>query len=407
METRTRNTLSFFIKKARLLKNGEASINMKLTINKECLHITIGKNVKPEIWEAFQGKKKITTREGLEIKDYLDHTRHVIKQHISNLREEDKEITVHSVRDAYLGIKDNQKTIIGIFQEHNDKATLLKGKDFAPATVQRYESCLRLTQAYIKEKYNRNDLPLDKIDHSFITGLEMFYKTKRNCSHNTTIKYLKNLKKITNLALANGWMKKNPYANFKFTLRKVDKGFLTEEELDIIIKKEYDIERMQNVKDCFVFGCFTGLAYSDLKSLTMENIVKGDDGRLWINTRRHKTDNQCNIPLLPIALELIDKYSEHPICKEKHQLLPIPTNQKLNMYLKEMADSCGIKKEITTHMARHTFATTVTLNNDIPIESVSKMLGHSSINMTRIYARLLDKKVSQDMSKLYQKYTVK
>lgn len=407
METRSRNVLSFFIKKARLLKNGKASICLKLTINKECVHVTIGKDVDPKTWSAIHSGQKITSKEAIEIRDYLDHTKHVIKQHISNLREDDKEITATSVRDAYLGIKDQQKTIIGIFQEHNDKATILKGKDFAPATVQRYESCLRLTQAYIKEKYNKDDLPLDKIDHGFITGLEMYYKTKRNCAHNTTIKYLKNLKKITNLALANGWMKKNPYANFKFTLKKVDKGFLTEEELDTIIKKDFEIERLQNVKDCFVFGCFTGLAYSDLKSLSIENIVKGDDGRLWINTRRHKTDNQCNIPLLPIALELMNKYSEHPICKEKNQLLPIPTNQKLNMYLREIADSCGIKKEITTHMARHTFATTVTLNNDIPIESVSKMLGHSSINMTRIYARLLDKKVSQDMSKLYQKYPVK
>jgi integrase len=407
METRSKNNLSFFIKKARLLKNGKASICMKLTINKECVHVTIGKDVDPKTWKAIHSGQKITSKEAIEIRDYLDHTKHVIKQHISNLREDDKEITATSVRDAYLGIKDQQKTIIGIFQEHNDKATILKGKDFAPATIQRYETCLRLTQWYIKNKYKKDDLPLDQLNHEFITGFEYYLKTVRTCGHNTTMKYIRNLKKIVHIALANDWLRKDPFVSYKVTMRKVDKGFLTEEELDIIIKKDFEIERLQNVKDCFVFGCFTGLAYSDLKSLSIENIVTGDDGRLWINTRRHKTDNQCNIPLLPIALELMDKYSEHPICKEKNRLLPIPTNQKLNMYLKEIADVCGIKKEITTHMARHTFATTVTLNNDIPIESVSKMLGHSSINMTRIYARLLDKKVSQDMSKLYQKYPVK
>lgn len=407
METRKRKNLSFFIRKSRSVKGGEASINMKLTINGQCAHVSIGKNVDPNLWEAMQNGSKLTTKEALEIRDYLDHTRHVIMQHISNLREDGKDITTTSVSNAYLGIKDSsQKKLIEIFQEHNDKATLLKGKDFAPATVQRYETCLRLTQLYIKDKYKKNDIPLDELDHAFITGMELYLKTKRSCGHNTTVKYLRNLKKITNYALANGWMKKNPYANCRFTLKKVDKGFLTQEELDIIIRKDFDIERLQNIKDCFVFGCFTGLAYSDLKGLTQDNIVKGDDGHLWINTKRYKTDNQCNIPLLPIAVDILEKYSDHPVCRSKNRLLPMPSNQKLNSYLKEIADKCEIKKEITTHMARHTFATTVTLNNDIPIESVSKMLGHSSINMTRVYARLLDKKVSQDMSKIYAKYTI-
>jgi len=406
METRTRSNLSFFIKKTKLLKNGEAAIYLKLTINKEKIHMAVGKNVNPKTWSAIQSGKT-NSKEATDVKDFIDQTKFMIREHINNLRDEGKLITVLTVRNAYLGIKEEEKTIIGIFQEHNDKATLLKGKDFAAATVQRYESCLRLTQAFIRDKYKKDDLPLDQLDHGFITGLELYYKTKRNCNHNTSIKYLKNLKKITRIALANGWMKKDPYANYKFTLRKVDKGFLTEDELETLVNKKFEFDRLQMVKDCFVFGCFTGLAYSDLKYLTPDNIVKGDDDRLWINTKRRKTKNQCNIPLLPIALEIIDKYSEHPLCTEKNRLLPIPTNQKLNMYLKEIADKCEIKKEITSHMARHTFATTVTLNNDIPIESVSKMLGHSSINMTRIYARLLDKKISQDMSKLYEKYPVK
>lgn len=406
METRSRNSLSFYITKTKLTKNGEAPVCLKLTINKERVYVSTGMNITPKVWEAYR-KGKAATKEALAVKDHIDHTKHLIKQHTEELREEGKEITARTVCDAYLGKKDEERTLIGIFQEHNDKAVLLKGKDFAPATVQRYETCLRLTQDYIREKYKKDDLSLDKLDHEFVTGLELYFKTTRSCSHNTSMKYLKNLKKITRLALANDWMKKDPYANYKFTMKKVDKGFLSEEELEALINKKFDIERIQNVKDCFVFGCFTGLAYSDLKDLTSDNIVKGDDGRLWINTKRRKTKNQCNIPLLPIAQDIIEKYSEHPVCKLRNSLLPIPTNQKLNMYLKEIADSCEIKKEITSHMARHTFATTVTLNNDIPIESVSKMLGHSSINMTRIYARLLDKKISQDMNKLYEKYAAK
>ena len=262
-------------------------------------------------------------------------------------------------------------------------------------------------QDFIRMKYRREDMPITQVDHEFISGLELYLKIERNCGHNTAVKYIKNFKKIVRMAMANGWITKDPFAKIKMPLKKVDKDFLTEDELNTIINKEFSVERLEHVKDIFLFGCFTGLAYSDLQLLTPDNLVTGTDGGTWIITKRKKTDNSSHIPLLPMAAEIIEKYVDHPHCIRHHVLLPVYSNQKLNAYLKEIADLCGIKKNMSSHMARHTFATTVTLNNDIPIESVSKMLGHSSIKMTQVYAKLLDKKVSQDMKKLHEKFTSK
>jgi len=258
---------------------------------------------------------------------------------------------------------------------------------------------------FIRWKYKKEDLLLCDLNHEFITEMEFYLKTVRKCCHNSAIKYIKNFKKIVRIALANGWLRVDPFANYKMTLKKVDRGFLSEDELSAIQNKEFHCERLRQVRDIFLVGCMTGLAYSDLKKLSTDNLVKGDDGNLWIHVNRTKTDVPSHIPLLPLAAQIIDQYSTHPYCVSKNVLLPVASNQKLNAYLKEIGNLCGINKDLSSHIARHTFATTVTLNNDIPIESVSKMLGHSSINMTKNYARLLDKKVSNDMQKLFQKYS--
>lgn len=219
------------------------------------------------------------------------------------------------------------------------------------------------------------------------------------------MKYLSNLKKIIRIALNNNWLNKDPYANFKLSWKKTDRDFLTEEEVDRLVKKQFSIDRIQTVKDCFLFACYTGLSHSDLKLLTPKDIVVGIDKKSWISIKRKKTNIQSNIPLLPVAMSIIDKYKDHPEVERNQVLLPVLSNQKMNAYLKEIADICGITKTLTSHVARHTFATTITLNNDVPIESVSKMLGHSSLEMTKIYAKLLDKKVSRDMDAIALKYS--
>jgi site-specific recombinase XerD len=218
------------------------------------------------------------------------------------------------------------------------------------------------------------------------------------------MRYVKNLKKIIRIALSNGWISKDPFANYKIKIHKTDRGFLTDDELQAIINKNFTINRLEQVKDCFIFSCFTGLAHADLKRLTPQNIVTGSDHNLWIKINRKKTNSLCSIPILPTISKLIEKYKNNPHCIANNLLLPVLSNQSMNAYLKEIADVCGITKRLSSHLARHTFATTITLNNDVPIETVSKMLGHSSIKITKIYARLLDSKVSKDMHHLHNKY---
>ncbi len=259
-------------------------------------------------------------------------------------------------------------------------------------------------KSFIASKYHKSDFELKQIKHGFIEDFEFYMKTVKHTSHNSTMKHIKNFKKIVKHALANNLIDNDPFVNFKITNKKVDRGFLTNKELTILMHKKFSIDHLQTVKDCFVFSCFTGLAHSDLKRLSPENLQLDDNNKLWIITKRVRTNSQSNIPVLPVVAEIIEKYSEHPYCQDKNVILPVLSNQKMNAYLKEIGDLCGIEKKFTSHLARHTFATTVTLNNDVPIESVSKMLGHSSLEMTKIYARLLDKKVGKDMEHFHEKF---
>jgi site-specific recombinase XerD len=282
----------------------------------------------------------------------------------------------------------------------------LIGSDFAAGTVERYETCYKHIQKFIKLYYKRDDMLFNEIDHKFIIDFEFYLKTKKDgkCANNTTVKYIKNFKKIIFSALANDWIRKNPFNNIKYHIDEVDIPYLEQKELDILMKKEFENDRIQRVKDVFVFCCFTGLAYSDVKKFQKQHLIDREDGK-WIIKKREKTGIMCNIPLLSPAQEILDKYKYDPSCVESNYLLPVRSNQKMNAYLKEIADVCGITKKLTTHVARHTFATTVTLAHNIPIEVVSKMLGHTSIIMTKKYAKVIDFQIKSNMDKLKLVYT--
>ena len=274
------------------------------------------------------------------------------------------------------------------------------GKDFALVTVRRYESCKRYLAELIKIKYDKEDLPLKDINGEFIRAFDFYLKTEKECSQNTVIRYMKCLKKITNLSLANEWINKDPFTGIKFHEKEVNREFLTWDELQIITNKKFDLPRIDLVRDIFIFGCYTGLSFIDIKQLTAEHIVKDREGNFWIRKARQKTKNMCNIPLLDIPLAIIEKYKDNPKCQKQNVLLPVPCNQKMNSYLKEISDLCGIHKEISTHTARHSYATSVCLANGVSIENVAKMLGHSNINMTKRYARVLDQSILNDMQKV-------
>jgi len=401
--TRATFNLMFFVKRTKALKDGSIPVYARITINGKITEFGLQRNVGPNDWDGKKGKAIPNSKQNKELNNYLEAIKGNIFINKRELEEQGKILTPEAMKKAYLGLDETSRKLLEIFKEHNVKCKQLENIDFAPGTVERYETCYKHVSNFMKEKYKKQDILINEVTPMFITDFELYLKTTRKCAHNTTLKYIKNFKKIIKIALANGWLKKDPFANIKFRLEDVDLAYLDAKELDKLMKKQFDIDRMQQVKDVYLFCCFTGLAFVDVSSLIAEDIVD-NDGAKWIKKRRQKTKNWCHIPLLEPALKILDKYKSHPSCIKKGRLLPVLSNQKMNAYLKEIADITGIDKHLSTHTARHTFATTVTLSNQISMEVVSKMLGHSSVNMTKKYARVVDDLISKDMKKLVGKY---
>ena len=277
------------------------------------------------------------------------------------------------------------------------------GKDFAPGTLERYKTSYDHTKSFMEWKYGVSDLDIKKLDYEFVSQYEFWLKSVRNCNHNTSIKYISNFRKIVNRCIRNGWLDRDPFVGFKMTKREVIPEFLTEHEIKIIVKKKFASDRLNEVRDVFIFCCYTGLAFVDVEKLKSGEIGIGIDGSKWIFTNRQKTETLSRIPLLPVAIDILERYKDHHGCVNSGKVLPVLSNQKYNDYLKEIANICDINKKFTTHTARHTFATTITLSNGVPMESVSKMLGHKNIKTTQHYAKVLDKKLSEDMNTLRNK----
>lgn len=349
-------------------------------------------------WDAKANRIKGSSAESKRINRDFDIIRNRVYEIYYKLLEKQKPISANSIKDEYLGNTDLQKFILQIFQEHNERLQKLIGKDFSFRTLQRYKTTKKHLGAFISLSYKANDFPVKDIDNQFINSFVYYLKTELNLSHNSALKYLAYLKKIMRVAFSNGWIEKDPFYNFKMKVEQIDREFLSKEEIIKIMEKDFFIARIEHVRDVFLFSCYTGLAYADVAKLTSNDIVKGIDGNFWIKIKRTKTNSLSSIPLLPVAQHLIKKY-EHKQ-NPKGTLLPVYSNQRMNSYLKEIADQCGIKKNLTFHMARHTFATTITLTNGVPIESVSKMLGHRSLKTTQHYAKILDEKLSEDMNLL-------
>ena len=322
------------------------------------------------------------------------------------LMHRNEHLTIENFKEKLLGTEQRQQMPIPIFQDHNNKIKELVGKEYASGTLQRYKTSLRNMIEFLQWKYKVSVIEINKIDHAFVTDYESWLRSFRNCANNTAVKYIKNFNKIIKLCLANDWLDKNPFANYKSKVKEVERVYLSEEEIQNIINKDFEIERLSLVRDIFLFSCFTGLAYIHVKNLTKSHISIGIDGEKWIITHRLKTETASKIPILPVTQMIIDKYENHPQCNNENRLLPILSNQKMNAYLKEIAGVCEIEKELTFHIARHTFATTVTLTNSVPIESVSKMLSHKNFRTTQLYAKVLDKKVSDDMKVLREKFII-
>ena len=402
----TTSSILFYIKRSKANVDGICPIYVRVTILTRRFEFSSNKYIDPKRWSQEGSNVKGTNEDSRSINSHLDNIKSKIYDAEKRLYKKDIVLTSINLKNELFGITENKRMLIPIFKDHNNKIKELIGKEYAPGTLERYNTSLKHTINFLEWKYKLSDIEISKVDHAFITEYEFYLRSVRNCCNNTAVKYIKNFNKIIKLCIANDWLDKNPFANYKSKVKEVERVYLSEGEIQNIINKDFKNERLSLVRDIFLFSCFTGLAYIDVKNLTRSHISIGIDGDKWIFTHRQKTESASKIPILSVTQMIIDKYENHPQSVNEEKLLPILSNQKMNAYLKEIAAVCEIEKELTFHIARHTFATTVTLTNGVPIESVSKMLGHKNLRTTQHYAKVLDKKVSEDMKILRDKFSL-
>jgi len=397
-------TVHIYAKTSKANKSGQLPIYFRLTVNGERFEFSTKKFIEKSKWSAEQSKMKGNSDEARSLNNYLDLIKSKVFDIQMELLHKNEELTIENFKSRLTGTHEREHMIIPIYQSHNDKIKDLIGNGYAYGTSERFKISLKHLQEFILWKYNVSDISINKIDYAFVTEFEFYLRSIKKCNNNTAVKYVRNFRKIIKICLDNDWLDKDPTTRYEGKMKEVERDFLTEEELLKIYNKKNSSERLQLVRDIFIFSCYTGLAYIDVKGLRKDHIGIGIDGEKWIFKNRQKTETKSKIPILPIAEEIIEKYSDHPKCLNENSILPILTNQKMNAYLKEIGDLCDIPKEITFHMARHTFATSVTLTNGVPIETVSKMLGHKNLHTTQHYAKVLDRKVSEDMQILKDKF---
>ncbi|MDT0644992.1 site-specific integrase [Zunongwangia sp. F363] len=390
----------FFTRKLNKNSN-ELSIYARITVNGKCSEMSLKRKTSVNEWDNSKGRLKGTTPRIKKLNSYVDQVYSQLLDTHKKLLDKDNLITAAKIKASYSGLDEDHKTIKDIVAYHNEKM-----KDVLKwGTLKNYHTTARYLEEFLKKKKKTDNVYLKHINYQFITEFEMFLrsyspkKARKTCGTNGTMKHLERLKKLLNLAIKLEWLEKNPFKSYSFKFEKNDRQFLTERELHILEDTVFTSTSLERIKDMFVFSCYSGLTYTELKELTTDNLVKGMDGKDWIYTKREKTQQSVKVPLLNPAKEIIKKYKEHPE-KGSNEVFPVISNQKTNKYLKDVMDAIGIKKKITFHSARHTFATVVTLSNGVPIETVSKLLGHTKLSTTQIYARVLENKLSSDINKL-------
>lgn len=380
----------------------DAPIYARVTVNGKRSEISLIRKAIIADWDVERGRSRGTKQETRMLNRYIDQAYSRLFECYQDLRMENKLVTAQAIKARFLGEDEQHHSLLALVDYHNTQMT----ETLRWGTLKNYFTTQRYIKEFVFKEYKSVDIYLHQLSYKFIIDFERFLRKYKPRDHhkpmgnNTVMKHIERLRKIISLGHRIEWIDKDPFIQYKAKYDKVERGFLTKLELQRLEDKEFKIERLQLVKDLFVFSCYTGLSYIDMMQLTKLNLVRGMDGEYWLNTMRQKTNTTVKIPILAKAQKLILKYKKNPRALEKGTLFPVISNQKLNAYLKEIADICEIEKNMTFHMARHTFATTVTLTNGVPIETVSKLLGHSKITTTQIYAKIIERKVGDDMKKL-------
>ena len=378
-------------------KDGTMPLTARVTINGETVAFNIKMSVPVAIWDGKSSRAKGRSPEATRINRYLESINARLISIYQNLTEAGEIITPQILRDEFLGVGVKNTSLLTIFNEFNERQEQLIGIDITQSTFNKFDLTYRRLEEFLRKKRNREDIPIRQVDRTFVLDFEAFLKVEHGLSLNSSEKLMRIFKRITTMCFRNGMIPRDPFCDVRLKKEKKDRGYLTRAELELFINYKPENKRLERVKDRFIFCCFTGFDFSTSSSLTPKNIVQADDGSTWIETHRVKTGVASKVKLLDIPLSILRKYEKE---RTGGYLLPIISNAKYNDYLKEIAAILGIQKRVTSHLARHTFATTVTYANGVSIESISKMLGHTKLATTQIYARIVDQTVSREMDKL-------
>ena len=316
-EKRTAVNVLFIIKKSKLLKNGDAPICMRITVNKQIAEISIKRSISVDLWNQQKECSKGKDRIAIELNRYIGTIRAKILQIHRELETDGKTITANIIRDCYYGRDKARHSLLSIYAEHNEKCRALIGKEYTESTIVKFDNAINRLKEFLRNRYDKDDVLLDELDGQFIRDFDFWLKTYKNCKHNSALKHLKILKKVIRIALANEWLKKDPFYGIKLKSEEVNIEFLSREELDILINKNFSVKRLEQVRDIFVFCCFTALAFADVHQLTQQHLIKDNNGALWIRKARQKTNQISNIPLLSIPQSILRKYENHPECMKK------------------------------------------------------------------------------------------
>jgi site-specific recombinase XerD len=394
----------FFLKKGSKFKGGALPIYLRITVEGKQVELSIQRSSERSKWNQVTGRAVGKTEDAVQLNSYLDSVQGKIFEIQREGEIKGYKVTADLAKQKLLGItNEREHNLVQIYEYHNQQFGQLVGTEYSVGTFKKFKSALTSLKKFIQWKFNRSDISILSLNYQFITEYEFYLKSVQGMQHNSALGNIKKLRKIVRQCVNNDWLDKDPFAKYKFRLKETNRNYLLKDELEVLINKKILGARLGQVKDIFLFSCFTGLSYSDIMKLTSQDIRIGIDGLQWIFITRTKTDAVSKIPILPIAKEIIEKYRLQPEVNSKGKILPQLSNQRLNSYLKEISDICGFNKELTFHCARHTFATTVTLSNGVPIETVGKMLGHRNLRTTQHYAKILDGKVSEDMQQLKER----
>lgn len=380
-------------------KNGLAPIYARVTINGKRAEISTGTSYPIDNWDSKASRAMGRSAGARSLNHRLEQICQRLHDCHQELVMEGGYIDPQTVKARYLGSDDKGRTLMDIASYHGDKMeSVLK-----EGTLKNYRTTRTYLGNYLKHSLKTTDIHLEKLRYGFIIDFERYLRNPKNAisskpiTNNGVMKHLERLNKLMNLAVKLEWLAKNPFSRYSLKFTKFDRSYLTKTELSIFEKIELRKKSLSICRDMFVFACYTGLSYIDMKQLTGDQIVMGIDGKKWLFLRREKNQQPVRVPLLSKALEILERYNDK---LPSRSCLPVYSNQKMNKYIREVAKLCKIDKHISFHVARHTFATTVTLSNGVPIETVSKLLGHTKLSTTQIYARVLESKISNDMELL-------